>query len=178
MHPDIKEILFTHDEIVETCKRLGKQIDEDYAGKTPLLVGLLRGSVPFIAELIQHITVDMKYDFMDVSSYEGTESTGEVRIIKDLDTSVKGVDIILIDDIADTGYTLDKVAGLLYNKGANSVRAACLLNKAERRKLEVDVDYIGFEVPNVFVVGFGLDYEQLYRNLPYIGILKEEVYQK
>ena len=142
-----------------------------------LLVALLKGSVPFLAELIKHIELEIQFDFMAVSSYEGTESIGDIKINKDLDCSVKGVDILLVEDIVDTGKTLQTVKAMLKNKGAASVRVVTLLDKPERRTVEIEADYVGFAVPNEFVVGFGLDFNQKYRNLPYIGVLKEECYQ-
>ena len=176
MHTAIKEILISEEQIRSRCAELGKQISEDYAGKTPILVGLLKGSVPFMAELMKYITVDCEIDFMDVSSYSGTESVGDVRIDKDLSGSIVGDDIILIEDIVDTGRTLDTVVKLLKSKGANSVKIVTLLDKPERRVVKIDADYSGFTIPNEFVVGYGLDYDQKYRNLPYIGILSEEMY--
>ena len=176
MHKDIDRILLTEEQIEKRCGELGKQIDKDYEGKNPLLVGLLKGSVPFMAELIKHITLDCEIDFMDVSSYEGTESVGDVRIDKDLDSSVRGVDIILVEDIIDTGRTLKKVREFLESKGAASVKIVTLLNKESRRVVDIKGDYVGFDVPNYFVVGYGLDYNQKYRNLPYVGVLKEELY--
>ena len=142
-----------------------------------LLVALLKGSVPFLAELIKHIELEIQFDFMAVSSYEGTESIGDIKINKDLDCSVKGVDILLVEDIVDTGKTLQTVKAMLKNKGAASVRVVTLLDKPERRTVEIEADYVGFAVPNEFVVGFGLDFNQKYRNLPYVGVLKEECYQ-
>ena len=176
MHKDIERILISEEQIIERSKEMGQQITKDYAGKKPVLVALLKGSVPFIAELMKHIELDIEIDFMDVSSYSGTESKGDVRIDKDLTCSIQGLDIILVEDIVDTGHTLSKVVALLYQKGANSVKIASLLDKPERRVVDIKADYIGFEVPNYFVVGFGLDFNQKYRNLPYVGVLKEECY--
>ena len=139
-------------------------------------MGLLRGAIPFLAELIQHIDFDIQYDFMDVTSYEGTESKGEIKILKDLDTPVQGLDILLVEDIVDTGRTLDTIVRTLLHKGAKSVRIATLLDKPSRRIMDIQPDYVGFIIPNEFVVGFGLDYNQHYRGLPYIGVLKEECY--
>lgn len=178
MNRDIKEILISEQQIEERCEEIGRQIDQDYAQREPLMVGLLKGSVPFLSELIKHIHLNISVDFMDVSSYEGTNSTGEVRINKDLDYGVAGLEIILVEDIVDTGRTLAKVRDLLYSKGAKDVRIVSLLDKPERRVVKIDPDYVGFRVPNVFVVGYGLDYNQKYRNLPFVGILKEEVYNK
>lgn len=177
MHADIEEVLISEEEITKRSKELAKQISEDYKGKRPILVGLLKGSVPFLAELMKHITVDLEIDFMDVSSYEGTESTGDVRINKDLENSVKDDDLIIVEDIIDTGKTLKKVIEILYSKGARSVKVATLLDKPEGRLTnDIEGDYVGFVVPNRFLVGFGLDYNQKYRNLPYVGILKRECY--
>lgn len=179
MHDVVEKILVSEEDIVRRSKELGKQISEDYRadGKTPLLVALLKGSVPFLAELIKHINLDIQFDFMDVSSYEGTESIGDIKIVKDLDCSVKGVPILLVEDIVDTGRTLKEVTRLLKNKGASDVKVVSLLDKPDRRVVDINADYVGFEIPNEFVVGFGLDYDQQYRNLPYIGVLKPEVYR-
>ncbi len=179
MHQNVKEILISGEEITQRCKELGAQITAEYQakGETPLLVALLRGSVPFLAELIRYIDLDIEYDFMDVSSYEGTESIGDIRILKDLDTSIKNVSILLVEDIVDTGRTLETVTRLLYNKGAKDVKVVSLLDKPSRRVVEIDADYVGFTIENHFVIGFGLDYDQKYRNLGYVGILKDEVYK-
>ena len=179
MHKNVKKILYTEAEIKARSAELGAAITEDYRDRErpPLLVALLRGSVPFLAELIKHIDLDCQFDFMDVTSYAGTESTGDIKILKDLDTSVKGLDILIVEDIIDTGRTLDTVAKMLLHKGAKSVKIVTLLNKASRRTVDVKGDYIGFEVENEFVVGFGLDFNQRYRCLPYIGVLKDECYQ-
>lgn len=177
MNKDIKKVLITEEEIIDRCKQLGAQISKDYEGKRPILIALLKGSVPFLAELIKYIDIDMEIDFMDVSSYEGTESRGDVRIVKDLDRSIKDVDVIIVEDIVDTGRTLKTVTELLYQKGASSVKVVSLLDKKERRVVDIDADYVGFNIPDEFVIGFGLDFNQLYRNLPYIGVLKEECYK-
>ena len=175
MHDVVEKVLVSEEDIVKRSMELGKQISDDYrkTGKAPLLVALLKGSVPFLAELIKHIDLDIQFDFMDVSSYEGTES----KIVKDLDCSVKGVPILLVEDIVDTGRTLKEVTRLLKNKGASDVKVVSLLDKPDRRVVDITADYVGFEIPNEFVVGFGLDYDQHYRNLPYIGVLKPEVYK-
>jgi hypoxanthine phosphoribosyltransferase len=176
---DIKKVLISQEQIVERSTVLGRQIAEDYGKKNsaPLVVALLRGSVPFLAELIKHIDLDIEYDFMDVTSYEGTESIGDIKIIKDLDTSVKGLDILLVEDIVDTGRTINSVTNLLMHKGAASVEVVTLLDKPSRRVMDVTPKYIGFEVENEFVVGFGMDFNQKYRCLPYVGVLKDECYQ-
>ena len=176
MHKDIDRILLSEEEIVNRCKELGKQISMDYAGKHLVLVGLLKGSVPFMSELMKRIECDTEIDFMDVSSYDGTESQGDVRIIKDLDRSPKDDDILIVEDIVDTGRTLKTVKKLLLSKGASSVKIVTLLDKPDRRVVEIEPDYCGFIVPNEFVVGYGLDFNKKYRNLPYIGVLKPECY--
>ena len=177
MHPLIKKVLVSQEEIISRSKELGEEIKKDYEGEAPLLVALLRGSVPFLSELIKHIDLDIQYDFMDVSSYEGTESVGDISILKDLDTSIKGLNILLVEDIVDTGQTIQTVKQMLMNKGAKSVKIVTLLDKPSRRRVDIKADYIGFEIENEFVVGFGLDFDQLYRNLPYVGVLKDECYK-
>lgn len=179
MNKDIKKVLFSEQEIQKRSIELGRQITEDCRkeGTVPLIVALLRGSVPFLAELIKHIDLDIEYDFMDVSSYQGTESVGDIRIIKDLDTSIQGVDILLVEDIVDTGKTIQTVSRMLKHKGARSVKVVTLLDKPSRREVIMKPDYVGFEVENEFVVGFGMDFNQKYRCLPYVGILKDECYQ-
>lgn len=179
VHNDVKKVLVSEEEIVKRSKELGQMITEDYKkiGKNPIVVGLLKGSVPFMAELIKHIDLDIEIDFMDVSSYVGTESEGDVRIIKDLDRSIVGQQVLIVEDIIDTGKTLTSVKELMFKKGAEDVRIATLLDKPSRRVVEIEGEYVGFEVPNEFVIGYGLDFNQKYRNLPYIGVLKEECYK-
>ena len=179
LEQDVKKVLFSAEEITEKCKELGKQITEDYAarGEVPLLVALLKGSIPFLSELMKYIDLPVELDFMDVSSYDGTESVGEVHVIKDLDRAVKDVNILIVEDIVDTGRTLNSISNLLLYKGAKEVRICTLLDKPERRVVDIDVDYAGFNCPNEFVIGFGLDFNEKYRNLPYIGVLKEELYK-
>ena len=175
MHKDVKEILYTQEEIVEKCKELAKQITNDYNDKEVILVGLLKGSVPFLAELSKYIELDVTFDYMDVSSYEGVESR-TITIKKDLDQDVKGKDILLVEDILDTGKTLTTVKAMLEERGANSVEIVTMLDKKEGRTYPIEAKYVGFEIPNAFVIGFGLDYNQKYRNLPYVGVLKKEIY--
>ena len=174
---DIKTVLVSEEQIQQCAKELGEQITRDYKDNPPLVVALLRGSVPFLAELIKNIDLDIQYDFMDVSSYEGTESVGDIRIVKDLESTVKGVDILMVEDIVDTGRTIQAVKNMLYHKGAKSVKIVTLLDKPSRRIVDMKADYIGFEVENEFVVGYGMDFDQRYRCLPYIGILKDECYE-
>ncbi len=178
MHKDCKKILVTEEQIVERCKELGKELTEVYRDNQHdvLFVGILKGSMPFMAELIKRIDADIKIDFIVAKSYSGTESQGDIKIVKDLDTSVVDRDIVLVEDIVDTGLTLAKMKELLYHKGAHDVKVVSLLNKQSRRTCDIQADYVGFEIENEFVIGFGLDYDQKYRNLPYIGVLKEECY--
>ena len=173
-----EELLFTNADIVKRSKELGELISKDYEGKKPILVGLLKGSIPFMAELIKHITCDMEIDFMQASSYEGTESTLNVKIKKDLDRDIKGCHILIVEDIVDTGYTLKKVLEILKDRGAASVEVVSLLNKQENRVVDITAKYVGYEIPNKFVVGFGLDYNELYRNTDDIGVLKKDIYMK
>ncbi|MCR5372442.1 MAG: hypoxanthine phosphoribosyltransferase [Solobacterium sp.] len=177
LEKDIKKVLISQEEIVKRSAELGRQITQDYEGKQVLAVALLRGAVPFLAELIKHIDLDIQYDFMDVTSYSGTDSTGEIKILKDLDTPIRGLDVLLVEDIVDTGRTLQAVRKLLLDRGAASFRMVALLDKPERRVVDIQADYVGFTVPDEFVVGFGLDYNQHFRSLPYIGVLKDECYK-
>ena len=165
MHHDIETILFTNDDIARAVARLGQQLSQEYADKNPLVVGILRGAAPFMIDLVRAMDCMLEIDFMDVSSYgDELTSTGNVRILKDLDTDVAGRHVLLVEDIVDTGHTA-------------STKLCTLLDKPERRTVDVQADYIGIPTPNEFVVGYGLDYRQHYRNLPYIGVLKPEVYQ-
>lgn len=174
---DIKKILVSENDIIEKSKELGQKLTEDYKDKNPLLVGILKGSVPFMAELIKHIDTHVELEFMVVSSYHGgKESSGTVKIIKDIDTDVSGRDVIFIEDIIDTGRTLKELKDLFALRKASSIKIATLLDKPEGRVVEISADYSCFTIPNEFVVGFGLDYDENYRNLPYVGILKEVVY--
>ena len=178
MHQSVEKILITQEEIVARAKELGKEISELYQGKKPpILVALLKASVPFLSELIKYIELDIEFDFMDVSSYEGTKSLGDIKINKDLECSVKDETILLVEDIVDTGCTLKEVTRILRNKGAKDVKVVSLLDKPDRRIVDIRADFIGFTIPDEFVIGFGLDYNQKYRNLPYIGVLKREIYE-
>lgn len=180
MHQDVERVLYSAEEIAQRCKELGAQITEDYKkrGETPLLVALLKGSVPFLADIMREIDLKLEFDCMDVSSYHGgTESVGDLKINKDLDCSLEGVSVLLVEDIVDTGRTLSKVKSLLKNKGAKEVKVVTLLDKPARRVVEIKPDYVGFTIENEFVIGYGLDYKQWYRNLPYVGILKASVYE-
>ncbi|AUW95670.1 hypoxanthine phosphoribosyltransferase [Streptococcus pluranimalium] len=179
LEQDIKKVLYSEEEIVAKSKELGAQLTKDYAGKNPLLVGVLKGAVPFMAELIKHIDTHVEVDFMVVSSYHGgTTSSGEVKILKDVDTNIEGRDVIFIEDIIDTGRTLLYLRDMFKYRKANSVKIATLFDKPEGRIVEIEADYVCYNVPNEFIVGFGLDYNENYRNLPYVGVLKEEIYTK
>ena len=177
MRSVVKEVLLTEEEIGSRVKELGKEITKDYEGKDLLVVGILKGAVIFMAELCKNIDLPITIDFMAVSSYgNSTKSTGEVKINKDLDFSVEDKEVLIVEDIIDTGLTLSYLTDNLKKRGANSVRIVTLLDKPDRRNVEVKVDYLGFSIPDEFVVGYGLDYSELYRNLPYVASLKEEVY--
>ncbi len=179
MQNDIKQILLTQVQLQEKVKELGLQITADYKGRTPLVICVLKGAFIFMADLIKEIEVPIEIDFMAVSSYgTSTKSTGVVRIIKDLDTSVEGRDVLIVEDIIDSGLTLSYLIDVLERRNALSVSVVTLLDKPERRTVELEVDYKGFVLPDEFVVGYGLDYAEKYRNLPYIGILKPEVYSQ
>ena len=177
MKKAIKEVLLTEEEITTRVKELGEEISKDYQGQDLLLVGILKGAVIFMAELCKNIDLPITIDFMAVSSYgNSSRSTGEVKIVKDLDFSVEGKDVLIVEDIIDTGLTLAYLTDNLRKRGANSVRIVTLLDKPDRRNIEVKVDYLGFSIPDEFVIGYGLDYAELYRNLPFVASLKEEIY--
>lgn len=179
MKEDIQEILFSSEVLSEKVKELAEKITNDYNGKELVVVGILKGSVIFAAELIKNISIKCEIDFMAVSSYgNSTETSGVVRILKDLDSNIEGKHILIVEDIVDTGTTLKYLLEYLKARKANSIEIVSLLNKPARRKVDLDVKYIGFEVPDAFIVGYGIDYAEQYRNLPYIGILKPEVYEK
>ncbi|MEO1768577.1 hypoxanthine phosphoribosyltransferase [Candidatus Enterococcus ferrettii] len=175
---DIERVLIDRAEIQQRCAELGKELTKDYVDKNPLVVGILKGAVPFMADIVREIDTYLELDFMDVSSYGNqTVSSGEVKIIKDLDTNVEGRDLLIVEDIIDSGRTLHYLVELFKYRKAKSVKIVTLLDKPEGRIVDIEADYIGFNVPNEFVVGYGLDYAETYRNLPYVGILKPEVYQ-
>ncbi|VLN58733.1 hypoxanthine guanine phosphoribosyltransferase [Streptococcus pneumoniae] len=174
---DIKKVLVSHDEITEAAKKLGAQLTKDYAGKNPILVGILKGSIPFMAELVKHIDTHIEMDFMMVSSYHGgTASSGVINIKQDVTQDIKGRHVLFVEDIIDTCQTLKNLRDMFKEREAASVKIATLLDKPEGRVVEIEADYTCFTIPNEFVVGYGLDYKENYRNLPYIGVLKEEVY--
>lgn len=177
MNNDIKEVLYSQEEIQAVTKKLGEQLTKDYQDKKPLVVCILKGAVLFMTDIVRQMDTYCEMDFMSVSSYGNeTVSSGNVKILKDLDKSVEGRHILIVEDIVDTGRTLECVIDLFKHRKAASVKVCTLLDKPERREKAVQADYIGFTVPNEFVVGYGLDYQGFYRNLPYVGILKPEVY--
>lgn len=179
MIEQVERILLSEETIKERVKELGEIISKDYEGKELVLVGVLKGSVVFMADLARAIKTPMRLDFMSCSSYgNSTKSSGAVRILKDLDRPIEGKDVLVVEDIVDTGTTLKYLLENLKARKAASVKLVTLLNKPSRRKVDVNIDYNGFDVPDEFVVGYGLDYAELYRNLPYIGVLKESVYSE
>ncbi|CDE20177.1 hypoxanthine phosphoribosyltransferase [Acidiphilium sp. CAG:727] len=180
MYEDILEkVLFSKEQLAKRIKELAAQLDKDYAGKTPLMVAILKGSVMFFTDLIREMTLPLEIDFMSISSYgSGVKSSGEVKMIKDLDNKIEGKDVIIVEDIVDSGYTMKYLTHLLEARNPSSIKICALLDKPSRRETDVAVDYKGFEVGNEFVVGYGLDYAARYRNIPFIGILKRSVYEK
>ena len=178
LEKDIQEILFSEAQLKSRVEEIARQIETDYAGKEIMLISVLRGSFIFMADLVRQITLPCTLDFMSVSSYgTGTSSSGQVKIIKDLSESAEGKDIIVVEDILDSGNTLSYLIKVLQARHPASIRLATLLDKPSRRSKPITADYVGFEVPDEFVVGYGLDYDELYRSLPYIGVLKPQVYQ-
>lgn len=176
---DIEKVLYSEEELKAICKKLGEQISEDYKDKNLLLVSVLKGSIVFMGDLMRNITVPCRIDFMAVSSYgSGTQSSGRVKIKKDLDIDISGYDLLVVEDILDSGVTLDNLRRLLMLRNPKSIKICTLLDKPERRKADITADYVGTEVPDEFVVGYGLDYDEKYRNLPFIGVLKRSVYEK
>lgn len=173
---DIKEVLYSEEEIRDKVKELGERITEDYKGKKLFLLGILKGCVPFMADIMRSIDLELEYDFMDVSSYQGTRSMGEVRILKDISTSIVDKDILIVEDIIDTGVTLSYLTKILKSRGARSIEIVTMLSKPSRRKVELPVKYNGYEIDDHFVIGYGMDYNERFRGLPYIGILDESVY--
>ncbi len=176
MNKEIKEILVSEEEIKEICQRLGKQISEDYADKNLLLVSVLKGGVVFMADLMRNITCDCKIDFLSVSSYNGAKTTGHVNFIKDLDINPEGCDILIVEDILDSGITLTYLKKVLADRNAKSIKICAFLDKPTNHRVEIEADYVGKVVPDEFVVGYGLDYNEKYRNLPYVAVLAPEVY--
>lgn len=175
---DIEQILVDAKQLEEINRRLGEQITNDFKDKNLLVVGILKGSLYFMADLTRYIDLPLKLDFLAVSSYgSSTRSSGSVKIIKDIDIDLAGYDVLLVEDILDSGRTLDYVSKMLSARGAKSISIVTLLDKPERRVVDLKPDYVGADVPDEFVVGYGLDYDQQYRNLPYIGALKRSIYE-
>ena len=177
MMGDIERVLYSEEQLHTRIKEVGAQISKDYYGKCPVLVGVLKGVVPFFAAMSQAITIPLEEDFMCVSSYEGTESTGTLTFRKDVDVDITGRHVLILEDILDSGRTLKGIVELLKSRNSASVKICTLLDKPEGRKVELSADYVCYNVPNEFVVGFGLDYDGYYRNLPFVGVVKPEVYQ-
>ncbi|MEF9960204.1 MAG: hypoxanthine phosphoribosyltransferase [Niameybacter sp.] len=179
MQNDIARILLTEEAIQDRVKALGEAITTQYAGKELLVVGILKGSNVFMSDLIRQIQIPLKIDFMIVSSYgNATESTGVVKIMKDIEQSISDKHVLIVEDIIDSGLTLKYLTEMLNTRKPASIKLCTLLDKPARRKERVDVDYVGFEMPDEFIVGYGIDYSEHYRNLPYVGVLKPEVYEK
>lgn len=179
MNKDIEKILVTEEELADITKKLGEQITRDYAEKKLLIVGVLKGSIYFLTDLSRHIDLPCQIDFIQASSYgSSTVSSGVIKITKDIAEDLTGFDVLLVEDILDTGKTLKHIHDMLIKRKPESIAVITLLDKPSRREADIHADYVGVDVPNAFVVGYGLDYDQFYRNLPYIGILKEEVYKK
>ena len=177
LHPDVSEILLSQEQLEQRVAQIGAEITRDFAGRAPLFVGVLKGCFVFMADLMRHVDLPCSIDFMAVSSYgSGTKTTGAVKIIKDLNQDIEGKDIILVEDIIDSGVTLHYLTEYLSVRKPATITIATLMDKPSRRKAPVFARYSGFEIPDAFVVGYGLDYDERYRNLPYIGVLKESVY--
>lgn len=178
MRKDMECILLSEEKIKEIVTRVASEISRDYEGKNLLVVGVLKGSFLFMADLVRLLDMKCTMDFMAVSSYgSGTESSGQLHVKKDIGADLSGYDVLLIEDILDSGFTVSKVKEMLLQRNANSVKVCSFLDKRERRTVDIEGDYVGAVVPDAFVVGYGLDYAQMYRNLPYVGILKKEIYE-
>jgi hypoxanthine phosphoribosyltransferase len=177
---DVAEILVTEEQIRAKVEELGAQLSQDYAGRALTLVSVLKGALPFMADLMRAISIPVQIDLMEVSSYGGTatETSGLVRILKDLRESIEGKDVLIVEDVIDTGLTLNYLLRYLRGKNPRSLRVCALLDKPARRLVEIDIAYLGFSIPDRFVIGYGLDYGEYYRNLPFIGVLKPEVYSE
>ena len=176
MHDDIEKVLFSEEQIDKIIDRIGAEISKDYADKNLLLVGIIKGSVIFMADLMRNITCDCEIDFMAVSSYSGTKTTGVVKFKKDLDINPDGCDILLVEDILDSGITLAYLKNVLLDRNAASIKVCAFLDKPANRQADIKADYVGKVIPDEFVIGYGLDYNEKYRNLPYVGVLSPKVY--
>ena len=176
MDRDVEKILISEEEIKEICKRLGEEISRDYKGKNLLLVSVLKGSIVFMADVMRNITCDCEIDFLAVSSYSGTKTTGVVKFKKDMDVDPDGRDILIVEDILDSGITLADLKQVLLQRNAASIKVCTFLDKPANRRADIEADYVGKVVPDEFIIGYGLDYNEKYRNLPYVGVLKREIY--
>ncbi len=177
MQNDIQEVLYPQETLQKKVQELGAAISRDYEGRNPLVICVLKGAFIFMADLSKNISIPIELDFMAVSSYgNSTRSSGEVRIVKDLDVSVEGRDVLIVEDIIDSGLTLSYLIDVLERRNALSVNVVALFDKPGRRTVDLNADYTGFTIPDAFVVGYGLDYAEKYRNLPYVGVLKPEIY--
>jgi len=176
----VEKVLIDEQTLTKKVHEMAQQITADYKDKPLLIVGILKGSVPFMADLFRLIDLEeLSIDFMSVSSYgSGTVSSGRIRILKDLDVDIAGKNVLIVEDIVDTGFTLSKLKEMLLLRNPASLKICTILNKPSRRTTEIDVDYIGFDIPDEFIIGYGLDYNEKFRNLPYVGVLKREVYEK
>ena len=179
LRADIGDVLITEEQIRAKVRELGALVSRDYEGRSVTLVSVLKGSLPFMADLMRAIEIPVQIDLMEVSSYGGatTESSGLVRILKDLSSTIAGKEVLIVEDIIDTGLTLNYLLRYLRGKGPNSLRICALLDKPARRLVEIPIDYTGFVIPDEFVVGYGLDFGEFYRNLPFIGVLRRELYE-
>lgn len=179
MHQDIQQVLISEEQLAARVAELGAAISRDFAGKKLIVIGVLKGSVVFMSDLIRHITIPVEMDFMAVSSYgAGVKTTGVVKILKDLDRLIEGYDVLIVEDILDSGMTLSYLTELLRDRSPASIHIATLMDKPERRQVEIKPDYVGFTIPDRFIVGYGLDYAERYRNLPYVGVLDPKVYSR
>ncbi|WP_338553848.1 hypoxanthine phosphoribosyltransferase [Paenibacillus sp. KS-LC4] len=176
---DIQEVLYDAQQIQAKVREMGKKLSQDFEGRDPLVICILKGAIIFMSDLIKEMTIPLEIDFMAVSSYgQSTKSSGVVKIIKDLDVSVEGRDVLIVEDIIDSGLTLSYLIDVLERRNSKSVTVATLFDKPARRTVDLEADYTGFTLPDEFVVGYGLDFAERYRNLPFIGVLKPEVYEK
>jgi len=179
MRKDLSHVLISEEQLSQKVRELGERISADYKGKPLLLVSVLKGSIVFMADLMRAISIPVQVDFMSVSSYgNGVKTSGVVKILKDLDNPIQGLDVLVVEDILDSGMTLGYLREILLKRNCSSIRIVTLLDKPERRQVDIFPDYCGFQVPDDFVVGYGLDYNEQYRNLPYVGVLKPEIYTK
>lgn len=179
MNNDIEQVLYTQEQVDSRLDELAKQLTAKYQDECPLVVSVMTGALVFTSDMLKRLPFKLNLDYVDVSSYaNGSQSAGQVKLIQDLSSNIKGRPVIIMEDIIDTGHTLKYLADLLQNRGAKSIEICALLDKPDRREVDVEADYVGFKVPDEFIVGYGLDYSGFYRNLPYIGILKRSVYSK